>query len=152
FQTVSSALGSSAMPDFALLLKTVAEVTPEFGSWCQLLCANEAIARGDARQALEICLPGDGALLTAGVASVLIAALRRVLLDRQGQTFAVTGDFLLAPVQAVVRYLAENPDDAANRLRLTTLLSPEVSGAMGISILIVLADRLREIIAVLPEH
>jgi hypothetical protein len=152
FQTVSSALGGGAMPDFALLLKTVDEVTPDFGSWCQALCANESMVRGDPYQALKICLSGAGTVLTPGVARVLIAALKRVLLDRQGETFTVSGDLLLAPVHAVIQYLAENPDDAANRLRLTTLLSAEVSGMMGISILIVLASHLSETISVLPEH
>lgn len=152
FQIMSIALGSREMPNFALLLKTVADATPEFGSWCQSLCANEALARGDARQALEICLPGAGTGLTAGVASVLIAALKRILLDRQGRTLTVSGDLLLGPVQAVVRYIAEHPDDVANRMRLTTLLSEGVSGTMGIGILVTLVSRLIETILVLPEH
>lgn len=148
YQVIGSALAGDSEQDLEKVLETIAQVTPEFTNWCQVICGYEAIERGDALQALEICMPSGERHLTASVASVVIAALRRALLDRQGQHLAMDYEVLIIAVEAVVRYLADNPNDPANRQRLITLLSAETAGILGLAIATALTSRLSASMAV----
>ncbi len=144
FLTLGSALASEGPVDFDLLLNTVASATPQFTNWCQVVCANEAIERQDFLQSIHLCMPIEGRPLTTNTAGVLIAALRRLLLQRQsdGKHLIIEGDDMVPSVQAVIAYLADNPRDAATRQRLTSLMSVETSGLLGFAVLVAITDRL----------
>jgi tetratricopeptide (TPR) repeat protein len=138
FLTVGSAFASQAPVDFNLLLKTVSSSVPQFTSWCQLVCGNEAIERQNFDQTVQLCMPVKDCPLTEAVASVLIAALKRQLLQRgpDGRDLAISRDDMVPPVRAIIAYLSSNPRDAATRQRLTSLLSVETSGLLGFAILV----------------
>ena len=142
--TVGSAFASLEPVDFSLLVETVSSVAPQFTSWCQVACGNEAIERQDFDSAVQVCMPAKNHPLTEAVASVLIAALKRLLLQRgpDGRALAISGDDMVPPVQAIIAYLSANPRDAATRQRLTSLLSLETSGRTGFAILVLIIFRL----------
>jgi tetratricopeptide (TPR) repeat protein len=144
FLTLGSAFASEGPVDFDLLLNAVTSATPQFTSWCQVVCANEAIERQDFLQSIHLCMPIERRPLTMSIASVLIAALRRLLLQRQldGKNLMIKGDDMVPPVQAVIAYLSSNPRDAATRQRLTSLVSVETSGLLGFAVLVAITDRL----------
>ena len=64
YQVIGSALASDVREDLEKVLETIAQVTPEFSNWCQVICGYEAIERGDALEALEICIPSADRPLT----------------------------------------------------------------------------------------
>lgn len=142
--TLGSAFASLEPVDFSLLVETVSSAVPQFTSWCQVVCGNEAIEHQDFNSAIQICMPITNRPLTEAVASILIAALRRLLLQRGpvGRDLAITGDDMVPPVQAIIAYLSTNPRDAATRQRLTSLLSLETSGRTGFAILVLINFRL----------
>jgi hypothetical protein len=144
FLTLGSALASGKPVDFRLVLDTVISAAPEYTSWCQLVCGNEAIGRQEFLQAIELCMPTKDRPLTEGTASVLIVALKRRLLQRasDGKALTISGDDMMLPVQAVIAYLSSNPGDAATRQRLTSLLSVETSGLLGFAVLVAITTRL----------
>jgi hypothetical protein len=144
FLTVGSAFASLEPIDFTLLVETVSSVAPQFTSWCQVVCGNEAIERQDFSRAVQLCMPAKDRPLTEAIASVLIAALKRLLLQRgpDGRTLGISGDDMVPPVQAIIAYLSTNPRDAATRQRLTSLLSVETSGRTGFAILVLITFRL----------
>jgi hypothetical protein len=138
FLALGAAFASEKSVDFRLLLDTVISAAPEFTSWCQTMCGNEAIERQEFLQAVQLCMPVKTHPLTKGVTSVLIAALKRLLLQRTpgGKALAITADDMMLPVRALIAYLASNPRDAATRQRLTSLLSVETSGLLGFVVLV----------------
>lgn len=143
FLTLGSAFSSEDPVNFILLFETITSITPEFNSWCQVVCGNEAIIRQEFVQAIQLCMPAEGRPLSDGVANTLIVALKHRLLQRapDGRTLAINGDELIPPVQAVITYLSENPGDARTRQRLTTLLSVETSGLLGFAVLVAITMR-----------
>jgi hypothetical protein len=64
YQVIGSALAGDAKQDLEMVLETIAQVTSEFTNWCQVICGYEAIERGDALEALEICIPSADRPLT----------------------------------------------------------------------------------------
>lgn len=143
FLTLGSAFASGAPVDFDLLIQTVSSATPEFTNWCRSVCANEAIQRHEFVTAVELCMPKDGRLVTASDANVIVTALKCRLLQRasDGRALVVRAEDMIAPVQAVIDYLSKNPRDAATRQRLTTLLSVETSGLLGLTVLVAITSR-----------
>ncbi len=141
--TVGSAFASGGPVDFNLLIDTVTSAAPEFTNWCQSVCGNEAIERHDFVVALQLCMPKNGRPASASGANVIIAALKRMLLQRapDGRGLVITAEDMIAPVQAVIDYLSNNPRDAATRQRLTALLSVETSGLLGLTVLVAIINR-----------
>ncbi len=144
FLTLGSALFSTKPVDLRAVLNTVTSVAPKFTNWCQLVCGNEAIERKHFSEAVELCMPANGHSLTEGVASVLVAALKRMLLQRvsSGAGLGIDPEDMIPPVQTVIAYLSNNPHDAATRQRLTSLLSVETSGLIGFAVLVAITMRL----------
>jgi hypothetical protein len=144
FLTLGSAFASVQPVDFKLVLDTVISVAPELTNWCRFECGNEAIERQEFLQAIELCMPEGDHNLTKGVASVLIVALKRQLLQRgpDGRALAISGEDMAPTIQAIIGYLSDNPQDAVTRLKLTSLLSIETSGMLGLAALIWITVRL----------
>lgn len=144
FLTLGSALAPGNPVDWGLLLDTITSAAPVFTSWCQAVCSYEAIERQDFAEAVQLCMPSKDRPLTEGVASGLIAALKGRLLQRapDGGALAISGDDMILPVQAIIAYLSRNPQDAATRQRLTSLLSVETSGLLGLAVLVAVTSRL----------
>jgi len=150
FLTVGSAFFSGEAVDFGLLFETVISSVPEYTNWCQFVCGNEAIERRQYLQGIKICMPESGRSLSEGTATVLIAALKDLLLQRTGggQKLAISGDEMVPPVSAVIAYLSNNPRDAGTRQKLTSLLSVETSGLLGLVVLVAITNRLSRAVKV----
>jgi hypothetical protein len=144
FLTLGSAFASGQPVDFKLVQNTVISAVPELTSWCQVVCGKEAIERREFLEAVELCMSEKDRALTEGVASVLVAALKRRLLQRgpDGRALAISGEEMVLPLQAIIRYLSNNPQDSATRLRVTSLLSIDTSGTLGLAVLIRITQRL----------
>jgi hypothetical protein len=144
YATLAAGLNSAGSPDYQLILSVIASAAPKYNDRARISCSNEALARRDYTSAIEVCIPGGGRPLTKGVANALITAIRHRLLERapDGRNLVVSGDELVPPVIAAIRYLSANPTDGTIRQRLTSLLAPETSGMMGFAILISIAHQL----------
>lgn len=144
YMTLAVRLKSDTTPDYKLILDAIASAAPAYDDWARIRCSKEASARHDYTTAIDLCLPTDSGSVTKGVANTLISAIKQRLLERtaDGRSLVVSGDELVKPVLAAIRYISENPSDGGTRLQLTSLLAPETAGSLGFAILVVIANQL----------
>ena len=133
-RSLLGALNNFSDKTYEEAIATVEQEWPECVGDARLACAVHAQESGLVSSALSLARPdentGDFSRHAAGI---LLWGIETSLLS--GEKVELVRETLMESVVAVLAYLAGHPTDASTRLRLTRLMSVQVSASLGIVLL-----------------
>jgi Tfp pilus assembly protein PilF len=130
------ALAGVAVPDYVALLRSLSAQNPSRTAQARAFLIEDALRRGLIVHAFELAIPVRPGTTARRHVDLVLRVVTRLLFDRDAQgNLAVDPDRLATAVLEVVRYLSAHSADGAVRLRLTRMLSVEVSGSIGLPLI-----------------
>ena len=121
----------SEHPIYASIVKTAVNWGKDWAELAAICCCTHANAVKKPRDAADVAsLITTSALYGRQATQIVLASLRKMMLteDIRPENY----DYYRTPLQAVIRYLANFPNDNDTRVRTTALLSVESCGDIGI--------------------
>lgn len=119
-------------PDYVRLIHAISSTAPNHANWARGICVRESVARNDFSSAFSLCL-ADDCMMTAGLARALLHGIQQVLLKSgSNASLSLVAATLVAPLAALIKFVAENPAALRLRRHLSDLLYPETTGRGGV--------------------
>lgn len=140
YSRVAQHFGGSTGPAYGVFLEDIERAMPEQVDRARLLCAQDALRRGRYSESLTCAaLVQPSVDLAPHAVDTALRALERLLLQRNRDgTLVISEQEFVARLAPMVVYLGQNPSDGSNRVDLARLLSVQVSGTVGLSVIAML--------------
>lgn len=131
FLALANVLPQAGIPSYADIRRELEKDFPKRSEEIRSLLARDALRRKLPFHALDIISPIN--VGRTADAHLFLDAIEFLVVGRSEGAVGI-GDQLKSAVAEVIRYLAENPDSAFVRTRLSRILSVDVAGTMGLAL------------------
>lgn len=134
---LSETLGGSGIPDYTEIGKQLSDTRPPWIHEAKTALLQDAVRRGLVVHALTISFSiGEPSDWSQRDAELVLDIIDMLLLDRNRPGgVGDIDDFLKSAVMGVVRFLSTHSNEGAVRVRLTRLLSVNVSASVGVPLI-----------------